>query len=59
MTQEELKKIMSGINNMPESEIQYISKDIKKAAIEFYIYQRCIENNNMAAWNKLKMLKKL
>jgi len=54
-----LTNAMKGLEAMPESELQFVSKDPVKAGMDCQIYLACVEKGDMTAWEKLKLARKI
>lgn len=47
------------IEEMPDSEAEYISDDPQKAVIDIQIWDRCRQQGNFTAWEKLKYIRSI
>jgi hypothetical protein len=59
MDTQELKEIMDQLNLIPESELEFFSKDPEKCLQDMQIYNKCKKEGNMKVWEKLKMIRKM
>ena len=54
---DELKSALKGLDSMPVEELEFVSK--KNALIDCALYHKCVEKNDMTAWEKLKTIRKM
>ena len=58
MNTEELGQIFNILDEMPEAETKYISKDPERCIMDLQLWKMCKHKGDMTAWEKLKLLRK-